>query len=213
MIAELGRKRGRPAKNREIVAEKLLRQAFQMFAQQGFEATSLRKLAADAGIDYTLYRQHFGDKNELWRAAVTVELSPLMTELMRLLHPAQDAADPLEALRQNIGAALRMAAEDPARASVLLRETGSAQRRRWLYTTFLAPYLTQVDAAFRLAQAQQLIRPIPLESLHAMISGVIRALADPGIMEPRMRPLLQDTEKRRAYVEGAISTLFMGIQI
>ncbi|RJF89306.1 TetR/AcrR family transcriptional regulator [Oleomonas cavernae] len=211
-MTAIPRKRGRPAKSREVVPEELLRQAFNMFAKEGFEAASLRKLAADSGVDFTLFRHYFGTKDQLWRAAVVAELTPLAEQLLQVLKSPQKELGVVDALRQNITAALLLAIADRDRAGVLFKEPGDAERRDWLYSTFVAPYQAQVDEAFKAALEQKLIRPVPFESLHAMIIGVARMMVDPGMMSPRMAPLLKDKRKLKAYVEGAVAVLFEGLQ-
>lgn len=48
----------------------LLKSARQVFARLGFEATSVREIARDAGVDPALMTHHFGSKTALWIAVV-----------------------------------------------------------------------------------------------------------------------------------------------
>ena len=48
---------------------RIRRAAVERFARQGFEATTLRQIAADAGVTHGLVRHHFRDKDGLRRAA------------------------------------------------------------------------------------------------------------------------------------------------
>ena len=48
----------------------ILASARQLFAQHGFKATSMRMIAADAGCDVALLAYHFGNKQELFVAAL-----------------------------------------------------------------------------------------------------------------------------------------------
>ncbi|AIP34940.1 bacterial regulatory s, tetR family protein [Paraburkholderia xenovorans LB400] len=64
------RSRGRPTRSATIDPDALLRSARQVFARQGFEATSVREIARDAGVDPSLMAHHFGSKEALWTAVV-----------------------------------------------------------------------------------------------------------------------------------------------
>ena len=48
---------------------RIRRAAVERFARQGFGATTMREVAADAGVTHGLVRHHFGDKAGLRRAA------------------------------------------------------------------------------------------------------------------------------------------------
>jgi TetR/AcrR family transcriptional regulator len=64
------RARGRPARSAMVDTEALLKSARQVFARRGFEATSVREIARDAGVDPALMAHHFGSKEALWTAVV-----------------------------------------------------------------------------------------------------------------------------------------------
>lgn len=64
-----------PAKRRqrqpEIIRAKILAAAFNAFANFGFEGTSMRTVASEAGVSLSLLLYHFGSKDELWKAVLT----------------------------------------------------------------------------------------------------------------------------------------------
>ncbi|HEY0294724.1 MAG TPA: helix-turn-helix domain-containing protein [Bordetella sp.] len=64
------RPRGRPACNANPGSDMLLRHGRRAFAKQGFEATSVRGIAREAGVDPALVTHHFGSKESLWTAIV-----------------------------------------------------------------------------------------------------------------------------------------------
>lgn len=61
-----GRRPGHATPGREL----LLQAALKQFAQRGFDGTSLRSLAAEAGVDAALVARLFGSKVALWTAVV-----------------------------------------------------------------------------------------------------------------------------------------------
>jgi AcrR family transcriptional regulator len=64
------RQPGRPGRDEPDGALLLLREAQTAFASSGFNATTLRGIAAAAGVDHTLVIHHFGSKESLWSAVI-----------------------------------------------------------------------------------------------------------------------------------------------
>src|SRR6266567_2673251 len=54
----------------------ILEAARRQFAEAGYELTSIRGIAADAGVDAALVVHFFGSKEQLFRAAVTWPFDP-----------------------------------------------------------------------------------------------------------------------------------------
>jgi AcrR family transcriptional regulator len=52
----------------------ILRAARERFAAQGYERTTIRAVAADAGIDPSMVMRYFGTKAQLFDAALTIDL-------------------------------------------------------------------------------------------------------------------------------------------
>ncbi len=55
--------------------EKILLAASWLFSQRGFEATSVRDICLEAGVNNALVNYHFGDKRSLYRAVIERELA------------------------------------------------------------------------------------------------------------------------------------------
>ena len=72
------RRRGRPPKSeaRDDTRTAIIAAAAASFAAEGFEATSMRGVARDAGVDPALVRHYFVDKAALFAEAVTDAMSP-----------------------------------------------------------------------------------------------------------------------------------------
>ncbi len=65
-IKRRGRRNADTVSGREV----LLSAAMSAFAKQGYDGASLRKIAAEAGVDMALVARLFGSKAELWQAVV-----------------------------------------------------------------------------------------------------------------------------------------------
>ncbi len=64
------RGRGRPAQDASVGPDVLLRNARKTFGTRGYEATSVREIARESGVDPALLAHHFGSKEALWTAVV-----------------------------------------------------------------------------------------------------------------------------------------------
>jgi AcrR family transcriptional regulator len=72
-----GRRRpGRPAGNSDT-RERILASARELFAQNGIDRTSIRAVAAGAGVDAALVHHYFGTKQQLFAAAIHLPIDPM----------------------------------------------------------------------------------------------------------------------------------------
>jgi len=76
-----GRGRPRATDDQPDARDRLLDAARARFASEGFDRASLRAIAADAGVDASLVRHYFGDKNCLLVATMRLPVDP--TEVLR----------------------------------------------------------------------------------------------------------------------------------
>lgn len=127
--------RGRRRSDQPSGRDALLQTATQAFAQQSFEATSLRAVASAAGVSQNLVSVHFNDKAGLWAACVatlTTQMQHSLSVFTTLL------GDERETLENKLEAVLDLTAQfylqnpatngfimqtlsgDPARGEVLM---------------------------------------------------------------------------------------------
>jgi AcrR family transcriptional regulator len=94
-----GRRRpGRPAGNSNT-RERILDSARELFARNGIKNTSIRAVAAAAGVDSALVHHYFGAKEQLFAAAVHIPINP-----MDVIGPLRDV--PVEELGHRIASML-----------------------------------------------------------------------------------------------------------
>lgn len=79
------------AERRARSERRILDAARALFAERGFERTTIRAVAAAAEVDPALVMQYFGSKQELFSSAVRVPMA------------AADLADPVEHLLETLG--------------------------------------------------------------------------------------------------------------
>lgn len=81
-----GRKRpGRPAGTSDS-RERILAEARELFARNGIDKTSIRSIAAAAGVDSALVHHYFGTKEQLFAAAIHIPIDP-----MQVIGPMREA--------------------------------------------------------------------------------------------------------------------------
>ncbi|MDN7487672.1 MULTISPECIES: TetR/AcrR family transcriptional regulator [Burkholderia] len=81
------RMRGRPLAGASVGPDVILRAARRTFAKRGYDATSVREVARELGVDAALIAHHFGTKETLWLAVVEqiAELAEPMFDALRAL--------------------------------------------------------------------------------------------------------------------------------
>src|SRR4051812_47948375 len=102
-----GRRPGRPETRAEV-----LEAARRRFLADGYQATTMRSIAADAGVDVALVSYFFGSKKGLFGAALALSANP--PEILARALPGDPIRLPERVLR-----ALIDVWEDPARAASL----------------------------------------------------------------------------------------------
>jgi AcrR family transcriptional regulator len=86
---------------------KILDTAERLFGDQGYDATSLRQIIAEAGVNLAAVHYHFGSKEELLEHLVTRKAGPVNQERLALLdrYEAEAGGEPIP-LEKLLGAFL-----------------------------------------------------------------------------------------------------------
>ncbi|GAA5059836.1 TetR/AcrR family transcriptional regulator [Nocardia callitridis] len=92
--------------------EKILRAARIRFSEQGFDKTSIRAVATDAGVDPALVHHYFGTKQQLFAAVVEFPVDPETT--LRAID-----AVPVPQLGETLVRALLLVWDSPAGAGIV----------------------------------------------------------------------------------------------
>ena len=146
-----------------LTRQRILDAAIRHFGDQGLKATSLRRIAADAGVTFATVHHHFGTKDELHARCLEecfTNLEGLEGDLMQVV--AKHAGDIQTVIRQTAMCAFRYALQRNLYSRFLLRttvfEADAPQRgrlidaqRRYLDTAsrLLAPVLGRTPESLR----------------------------------------------------------------
>jgi AcrR family transcriptional regulator len=76
----------------EATKQRILDAAERLFAERGFDRTSLRAITAEAGVNLAAVNYHFGTKEELMRAVFARRLAPLSAHRLAMLDACEAEA-------------------------------------------------------------------------------------------------------------------------
>lgn len=133
----------------------LLQAATAAFSARGFDGVSVRQLEEVAGVKRGLVGYHFGDKDQLWRAAVDLLFVALADELGDRISGLADIA-PREAARGIVMAFVRYSARHPELNRLMMQECMSdSWRVAYIVDQHVRPSLGNVAAV--MPEAAQLL--------------------------------------------------------
>lgn len=131
----------------------LLQTAVSAFSAAGFDSISVRQLEEAAGVKRGLVGYHFGDKEQLWRAAVEYLFSALREDFIARVTTLGDVA-PVEAARAMVKAFVRYSAAHPQLNRLMMQEcTGESWRVTCIVEEFIRPMLDALAEALPAASA------------------------------------------------------------
>lgn len=208
---KIRRKPGRPSKAKAPPPRaELLQKALECFAQDGYDKVSLRRLAAELGINDALLIHYFGSKEALWDEAVALAGGNMAQVLEGALGSA--AEDPLQRLIDSVELTLRLGAGRPQILRLAFQEEASgSERAARLRAQFMEPYLAHVDQVLRECQRRKRMGDIAFNALHAMIVGAVRLLVEPHLLGARALELASSEVAREAYIQSVLALLRHGL--
>jgi TetR/AcrR family transcriptional regulator len=161
-----------PAEDRDTKTA-ILKAALEVFARDGFDGTSLPKIAEVVGVGHPLIHYHFGSKDNLWRHAVANSIGVIVAEADAIGAASRDLA-PLDKLRVLIRMFTIFSARYPSHLAILMFEIrGKTERLDWLMQTYLDPIITRWGQILKEAQDLGQIKPAPIPQLISIITGAI----------------------------------------
>ena len=154
------------------VAGHILKVAARLFAERGYDATSVREIVAAAGVTKPTLYYHFGSKQGLAEALIRRPHVELVGELRALL---EREVDPVRLLRETLETHLRFCRDDPDLARFFFALKSSPEGASLAEGMCrLGQEMKQVmaDGFARLAELG-LVDPGRLDGLERMFRGLI----------------------------------------
>ncbi len=127
----------RPRRKGELTRERILDAAEALFAERGYDGTTLRDVASSVGLRNPSLYNHFDSKESLYAAVLERDIGPVLRLLVQFVEQGRDAS---AAGEQVIAGAMRVLAERPALARLVQHETLSGgQRLTPMLRNFIVP--------------------------------------------------------------------------
>lgn len=200
------RRRGRP----EIPQDRdaLLDGALSQFARYGYEQVSMRGLAKELGVSYSLFHHHFGSKQALWQAVVDRDGKAMLSSFEQEV----SGIDELETLKVWIRGFVFLSAEHTELIQMLNHERAyPGPRLEFIVDTYLGPVIAHMRKTLQDAQGKGLIRDIPEELIYMLVSACASPFTDSALM----KLIVGDKAKSKQYIESiadaAVETLLNGL--
>lgn len=154
----------------------LITAARDLFANDGYAATSTPDIVRQANVSRGALYHHFADKLDLFRAVVEYEQATVAREID---HASQEVADPIAAIRLG-GEAFLEAMRDPGRRRILLIDGPAVlgtEVMREIDTRHAGRTLVEgVQAAIAAGR----IQPLPAAALADLLSAAFDRVAEAG---------------------------------
>ncbi len=166
--------------------DRILDAAEALFAENGFEGTSMRAITARAGCNLAAVNYHFGSKETLVQEVFRRRLTWLNRERLRVLDEMEAAAcgaalKPQSIVEAFFGTALRMAADTTGGGAGFMRLLGRTYAEP---SQFIRSFLAEEYAAVTRRFKSALVRSLPdvprdevIWRLHFMFGAVSYAVA------------------------------------
>jgi TetR/AcrR family transcriptional regulator len=167
---------GRRVQHREEIEGAILREAVRLFAERGFEGTSVADVAEHAGLSKQNLMYYFPTKQALYMRVLDDVLDEWLARMAILSDPAQGPAD---ALRAYVRAKLRFSREQPLASRVYAMEViGGAKLYGEQIRARVVPLLRRDIAVFERWIAEGRIAPVNATHLLFAIWAMTQSYAD-----------------------------------
>ncbi len=194
--------------------EQIITSAIELFSQRGFDGVSIREIATLANVHFSSIRQHFGDKEDLYRACISKHGEGRLLSAQRFLSSKPTSS---EDMRLRLGYAIedvfRIHNENPFLTKLILLEVESTNPRSDAIFKKTMVAMTETFAAFFKACQENKyldddLNPLFLtQSLMGIIHHFIRTEPIRGRL--LAHKTLKDKETKELMVKNII-TLFLG---
>jgi len=150
---------------KRLTRKRILECALIDFSQRGFDASSLRDIAKEAGTSFSAIQKHFGNKTELWRAAIDEMFARQDEELAFSSFMDADRLTS-EDLREIVHRYVRYCARHPEHLRITVHESlRDTDRAQWIAERHTKRVHQPFMRLFAQAVADGLLPAVPMPSM------------------------------------------------
>lgn len=128
----------------DAAREAILAAAASVFAVHGFEGSSLRRIAEEAGVPHTLVLYHFRTKDRLWRHCVERLFSAFDIVMSHRVAEGRSALERLRTFTRNF--VLTTARQPDLHRMMIAEGRQVSARLKWLASRFVKPAFERFSA-------------------------------------------------------------------
>ncbi|HLD98656.1 MAG TPA: TetR family transcriptional regulator [Bdellovibrionota bacterium] len=202
-----------PAKRPKIegTREALIAAAKKLFAEKGYDATSVKDLSNEAGVNISLVSYHFGGKENLYQACLQEFAESKLAAAERILKPPSSCEEFKVRIRMFVEELIRSCEAEPEVTKIIDRDIhlSKAITERIFRETFLFVYETSVEF-FRTSQKLGIMQPRfdPLIAASLLFGTVMHLNRMEGLSQKIYGRSLRDATHRAAAIDH-IQTIFV----
>lgn len=209
--ASVPRARGkRSAEDALVTREAILDAALYLFADRGYDGTSLRDIAAAVGISHGIIRHHFGSKMAIWETVAGTVFDYFRESLLPLVEQGSDdeKKDAMAVFRNLVSRFIRISLATPNYARLFVQETRQESGR----ATFCAERFVDLHLAIgelfcKAQQTSPCLNKYTNDSFfYALMSLTYFKILYPTLGPPNA-PVVSDVENEKMH-DFILSVLF-----
>ncbi len=152
-------------------SENILKIASRLFIKKGYTATSMREIAAEAGIGKATIYYHFPDKEAIATALIT----QTFTEMRGVLKVMEAEPDPRKRITRAVTESVDYLLDSADFISIIRREIpGSRDMMQMEFRSFVNQYLDLLADAVRRGIDQGTFRPVDPDSTARVVMTMIQ---------------------------------------
>lgn len=139
-ITNSGKKRGRPKSQNTELQHAILDESLKIFAQYGFEGTSVKMISNNVGIDDSLIYYHFKSKVNLWNQAL-IRLDGLYNEEAGNIIRLNKDLESIDLGKSLVRHIIYFMSEHTAYCQIIMHEMAQkTDRSDWIIDNILKPF-------------------------------------------------------------------------
>jgi TetR/AcrR family transcriptional regulator len=170
----------RNPRSEQATRQLILAVALKLFAQRGFDGTTISEVARQAGVAQPLLHYYFKSKTALWEAAINMIYLEHQAEFAaaeHLIHSLQ----PRMVVEMMLRHWVQLTAKYPEVGQIMQHEAGQeSPRLQWLVEQHLRPTQAMTAKVLEMAQRDGCIKEIPVHHLIPIITGAVRFFFSTG---------------------------------
>lgn len=192
----------------ELTRERILVAATELFASRGYDGASIRDIEQKGGVNRGLVTYHFGNKQDIWKAAFNHTFLPYMDDLRSKadLLRSLDARTRMRLMLENF---VRMSAARPYMNQLMIQENyESSWRSEWIIEHFLKP-AREFNSTF--GDDDDPMRK--LESEPHLRYAILGACVIPFSLPCEVRAMYGQDVSSEAFIENHIETVLKIVDV